>query len=544
MKNLKKSHIVLIAVSILILLGCIGMTALLLFSNYQNVRLFKQAKNNFLRGDEAALALAETQLLQITAQDNDNEAAFVMLAEIAHRKKVYPELVYYSFMAHRLNPLSSENKEKYIQSLCFARYFDRLENFLAQESSLSERKRQLLVYAAGRNGNVNRYKYQASTQKKDKNIADLAFLLFKHSNLTDAQKLAELGKFNAGKDAFLQQEILVAETDLYLNTRQVDAAEKSLLKACELNSYAFAPALGRFYAGYRNFGKAMEVFEKHLAVYHDQTVAMQLAEIYCLLNKTDKITRLRNDYQADTGSRALICNYYLDALIALDKNDMAALINLTAPLRNQLNTPLSAFMFFCADAQENDPAAVLASYNALQAHRTYLNLQERADNILSEYIRKSFASKQVSLEKLLPLAAALYPRKPDVFAAKLLLVAQKRNTASNVMLLKDALKRFGSDQGIVKIGIEYYLKNELSEAEKLIAVYKKKFPAQAGDMLRYEIALYTQKKDYKRISELFRQNYKPETAAAYWAFTSTLKREEDLIFFLRSILLIILKILR
>ena len=530
MKNLKKSHIVLIAVSILILLGCIGMTVLLLFSNYQNVRLFKQAKNNFLRGDEAALALAETQLLQITAQDSDNEAAFIMLAEIASRKKIYPEQVYYRFMAHRLNPLSSENKEKYIESLCFARYFDRLEHLLAHESSLSERHDQLLLYAAGRNGNINKYKNQFSRQYKDDRIAELAFLLFKPNKLTDAQKLAELGKISSEKDAFLEQEILVAETDLYLTAQKIDAAEKSLLQAYELNNYAFAPALGRFYSDYRNFGKAVAIFEKHLAVYHDQTVAIQLAEIYCLLKQTDKIIKLRTDYQADSGSRAMLCSYYFDALIALNQNNMTALKELTAPLRNTVNTPLAAFIFFCADAQESDPATVLASYNALQAHRPYLDLQERADNILLEYLKKSFAANSATPEKLLPLATALYQRKPDIFTAKFILLTQKRSNSINIVLLKDALKRFGNDQGVIKLAIEYYLKNEPVEAEKLIGAYKKNFASQAGDMLRYELALYTQKKDYRKISALFRQNFKPEIRSAYWAFASFTMREDDLHF--------------
>ena len=159
---MKRSRLILIILSLLILCGCIGMTAYLLFSNYRNVRLFKQAQSNFLQGDEASLDLAESQLQQVIRLDNDNEAAFIMLGEIARKKKVYPEQVYYCHMAYRLNPLSHENREKYIDSLCMARYFVRLEMILAQESSLSDRHSQLLLYAAGRNGNINKYKAQLS----------------------------------------------------------------------------------------------------------------------------------------------------------------------------------------------------------------------------------------------------------------------------------------------------------------------------------------------------------------------------------------------
>ena len=72
MKNLKKSHLTLIIVSVLILIGCIGITAYLLFSNYQNVRLFKHAQGNFQQGSASSLKLAEAQLLQVIAKDSDN----------------------------------------------------------------------------------------------------------------------------------------------------------------------------------------------------------------------------------------------------------------------------------------------------------------------------------------------------------------------------------------------------------------------------------------------------------------------------------------
>ncbi len=527
---MKKHRLILIVLSVLILLGCIGMTAYLLFFNYRNVRLFKQAQSNFQRGDEHALTLAENQLLQVIRSDSDNEAAFVMLGEIAGKKKVYPEQVYYCFMAYRLNPLSAENKEKYVNSLCFARYFDRLENFLAQKSSLSDREHQLLLYAAGHNGNINKYKVQLSRRSNNNGVGELALLLFHYKHLSVEQKIAALAKFRKSNDAFLTQELLAAETELYFSLQAVDTAEKSLLRAYELNKYAFAPVLGRFYARCRNFGKALKVFEEHLSFYHDQAIALQVAEIYCLLNQTGKIAKLQADYQSDSGNSAMLSSYYFDALIALAKKDMASLKELTVPLRKNINTPLAAFLFFCADIQENDLTAVLASYNALLNHRNYLNLQEQADNIVSEYLKKQFADNKTHPEKLLPLAAVLYNRKPDVFCAKLLLLVQKKNNSINVILLKDALKRFDSDQGVIKIGIEYYLRRDFSEAERLIAYYKQKFAQKSKDMLRYEIVLSMRKKDYGKVSELFRKNFAPEILPEYWTFASETMREKDLLF--------------
>ena len=95
---MKKSRLTLIILSLLILLVCVGVTVCLLFFNYQNVRLFKEAQRNFQCGDEASLSLAEEQLLQVVRNDSDNEAAFVMLGEIARKRKIYPEQVYYCYM--------------------------------------------------------------------------------------------------------------------------------------------------------------------------------------------------------------------------------------------------------------------------------------------------------------------------------------------------------------------------------------------------------------------------------------------------------------
>ena len=72
MKSLKKKHYVLISISMLILLGSISITAYLLFSNYQNVQLLRQAQNNFRQGDAESLKLAEAQLLQLIRNDADN----------------------------------------------------------------------------------------------------------------------------------------------------------------------------------------------------------------------------------------------------------------------------------------------------------------------------------------------------------------------------------------------------------------------------------------------------------------------------------------
>ena len=526
---MKKSRLILIIFSVLILAGCISMTAFLLFSNVRNVRLFQQAQSNFQRGDDASLDLAETQLLQLIAKDSNNESAFSMLGEIAGKRKFYPEQVYYCAMAYRLNPLSSENKEKYIDSLCSARYFDRLEVLLSQDSSLSDRHRQLLLYAAGRNGNINKYKQQLSRRDADNRIGELALLLFVHNHLTVEQKLSALERFN-DPDGFLKQEILAAQTELYLDIQDIDRAEKSLVEAYEQNNYAFAPALGRFYAQYRNFGKALDVFEKHLAIYHDQSVAVQTAEIYCLLNKTDKIAKLRTDYQSDSGNRAMLCNYYFDALIALAKKDMTGLKELTAPLRGNINTPLSAFMFLCADIQSGNIQEIKASYETLLTHRNYLNLQEQSDNMLSEFLKTAFFEKNIPPEKLLPPATILYNRKPDVFTAKFILLAQKKNNSENIILLKDALTRFGNDPGVIKIAIEYYLQHNPSEAERLVAHYKQKFAQKSGDMVRYELFLNMQKKDYEKVSLLFRSNFKQELLPDYWRFAGSTMREKDLIF--------------
>jgi hypothetical protein len=155
----------LLIVSLLILAGCIGITAFLLCSNYQQANLFAQANKQFLQGSEQSIARAEMQLRQVIQNDNDNEAAYIMLAAIANKRKSYPEQVYYSFMAHRLNPLSRENAEKYVKSLFLARYFKRLESFLFQQQNLSDEWQQLLLYAAGRNGNINKYKTEHHSGK-------------------------------------------------------------------------------------------------------------------------------------------------------------------------------------------------------------------------------------------------------------------------------------------------------------------------------------------------------------------------------------------
>ncbi|MBQ7394782.1 MAG: hypothetical protein IJV89_10590 [Lentisphaeria bacterium] len=530
MKNSGKKRIILIAAALLILFACIGMTAFLLFSNYQNVALFKQAQSHFLRGDDKSLDIAEAQLLQIIRNDDDHEAAYKMLSAIAGKRRIYPEQVYYSYMAHKLNPLSAANKTEYIKSLLFAREFERLENFLSHQAELSDKSKQILLYAAGRNNNFKKYPAQFDRRSNDNKIGELALLLFKYNRLTIQEKLTALSLHFQNDDAFLQQEILAAQAELYLQAGKIDLAEKSLLAAYHLNEFAFAPALGRFYANFRTFGQALKIFEKYLKTYHDQAIAIQTAEIYCLLKKTEKIAGLQKAYQADSGTGGMLCSYYFDALTALAKDDMASLKELVMPLRKNINTPLAAFMFFCADVSANDPAAVLNSYTALLAHRNYLDLQSRADRMVSDLLKRSLAAPANDLEQLLALAQTLYKRKPEAFAAKFILLVQKKSRSLDVALLKDAQKRFGNDPGIIKIAVEYYLNKDLSEAGKLITAYKKAFPGKKTDMLRYEIVLALKNKDHEQASALFMKHFSPEIIPEYWHFASAALREKDLLF--------------
>ena len=533
MKNLKKSHWVLIVFSILILLGCIGMTAFLLFSNYQNIRLFKQAQNNFRRNDPESLAIAEVQLQQVIRNDDDNEAAYIMLGEIAEKQKNYSEQVYYCYMAHRLNPLSRENKEAYIRSLWFARYFDRLEIFLKQQHDLSDEWKQLLLYSAGRNGNFGKYKKLEFDHSNPKNsVRELAFLLFDNKKLNPEAKLSALKKIP--ETEFITQEILTAQAEFHLESGNLDGAEKALQEAYELNFYAYTLPLGNFYANYRSLGKALTVFEKYLAKYHDPIVALQCAEIYCLLKRTAGISKLRNFYQSDTGSSAMLLCYYFDALSAFAKNDMAALKELLIPLRKKISTPLALFMFFCSDIQGNNISAITESYTTLISRDDYMDLQSRADEMLSDYLKRSVAEKRNNEELLLPLANLLHSRRKDIFTAKFILLTQRRNAPVNISLLKDSLKRYPHDQGIIKIAIEYHLKNDLDESKHLIAYYKQKFPQKANDMLRYELFLASRKNDHELVSKLFRENFSAEILPDYWNFASSMMRKNDLIFLSRN----------
>ncbi|MBE6366558.1 MAG: hypothetical protein E7052_01445 [Lentisphaerae bacterium] len=533
MKRLRKSHLILIAVSLLILAGCIGLMGYLLVSNYQNVELFKQAQSNFQRGDAESLAAAEAQLRQLIADDDDNEAAYIILGAIAEKRKVYPELVYYSYKAHKLNPLSAKNRADYLKSLQMAREFERLENFLSHQMQLSGAEEQLLLYAAGRNGNYQKYKHKTGGTSDGNALSQLTAILYKEVNQPVKLTLDNLKKISA-QDAFLEQEILAAQAELYLLNNDIKRSEEALVRAYKLNEFAFAPALGRFYANFRSFKAALTVFEKYLAIYHDQAVALQTAELYCLLDQVDKIAQLRQQYQSDNGSSAMLCCYYLDALIALAKNDLPALKELVMPLRKNINTPLAAFMFLCVDIYSNDLNAVRQSYANLLTHRNYLDLQQRADRMVEDVLKSSLSKPSAQNDTLVMLAQMLYRRRPTAFAAKFILLTGRNGQSVNAALLRDALKKFGSDPGIIKIAIEHFLTGDLLAAEKYIRHYRELFPEKKADMLRYEIMLAGKRNDLELVSKLFMENFSPELCAEYWRFASATLREKDLRFLSRK----------
>ena len=528
MNTLKKPYLLLIIFSILILLGCIGLTAYVVFSNYQNVRLLKQAQRNFQRGDENSLLIADAQLKKIIAKDNDNESAYITLSEIAQKRKIYPEQVYYSYMAHRLNPLSKENKNLYIQSLWHARYFDRLENFLAVQTDLSPNFQHLLFYAAGRNGNINKYKSNFEQVKEKNNVAQLTTLLFIDKNLPIDKKLIALSKIK--EDKVTRQEVYAAEAENYLAIGNVTEAQKALEKAYEENPYAFAMPLGRFYANFNSLGKALSIFERHITTYHDPMAALQTAEIYCLLKKKSDISKLRTQYQSDLGNSAMLLCYYFDALSAFIDNDIAKLKELLIPLRKRINTPLAQYMNFCVDLYDSNFSSAMENYTTLINQPAYANLQTKADNLLFNYLKSNLTKFNGKENQILPLANLLYSRKKDVFLAKFILVIQKQTNTTNFSLIEDALKNFSYDEGILKLAIEYYLSHDLKQSKNLIKKYKANFTQKQKDMLRYELYLCLKENNLNLASKLFQKNFDANILPEYWNFASTTMRENDLRF--------------
>ena len=526
----KKIKIALIGAALLVLTGSIILTAYLFFSNYQNIQLLRQAENNFTSGDAKSLKLSESQLLQLVRNDPDNEHAFILLGKIAKQKKIYPELVYYTYQAHKLNPLSKENEAAYIESLLYAREFERVEHFLSQKGSLNSDENDLLLYAAGQNGNIR--KYPRLPDRRDGNlVAELALLLFEYKQLDEDKKFSALENYlRQTKNDFQKQEIFAALSRLYLQKNDFDNAEKYLLEAYKLNEFAFAPALGRFYAHYRSMGKALKIFEKHLSVYHDPAIALQTAEIYCLLKKRDKIIALNKSYQSDSGEGAMLLNYYFDVLDKFAANDLAALRQYLAPLQKSINTPLATFIYLCSEIEQENFSGVHKYYIELINHRPYIDLQNRADGMIIDLFRKNVVKKSGNDAILLELAEKVYWRKPDAVVGKFLLLTQRKNNQFNVLLLRDLQKRFPDDAGVNKIAVEYNLSHNLAEAEKIIDNYIKKYPQQKKDMLRYRIILASRRKNYDKVSKLFKENFSPEIANEYWIFAIRCNRLDDLRF--------------
>ena len=536
-----KKHLrrILILSAILILVISIAFSAYLLLFNYKNVHLFRKAERNFLRNTPASLNAAESQLLQLIRNDQDNEQAYLMLSRIAERKEKYPEQVYYSFQAHKLNPLSRENEDRYIAGLLRTREFLRLENFLAFAPDNDEERRDLLLYAAARNGNLGKYRelqeQAADGERPPSPLRKLFEILYLETNQDSEQKLQALKELKttlSGEDFFLRQEMAEAETRFYLEQQKFTEAETALLEAYEINKFAFAPPLGRFYANYRGIGPALEVFEQYLANYHDPLTAMQAAELCCLMKKRDKITALREEYQTDSGEVALLCTYYLDALNAFAANDLEGAKPYLAPLRQAIRTPLATFLYLCVEIDDRNFAGVIMYYNALLNLPPCLGLQEQADRMILELLQYTLQQepRTVKHAELLPLAETLNARTPNAFLMKYLLLTKRQNGTFDADQLQDAMNLYPGDPGVWKIAIEYYLGKDPVLAEKQIAAFEAKFPEQAGDMLRYRIVSAIRNHQPDQASELFQKHFSPALRMEYWEFAISSGSRTDLQF--------------
>ncbi len=525
---MKRLRLLLITVALLILTGTLVFSVSMLFFNYGNVRLLRQAEKNIRQGKSH---IAEAQLKELIRTDHDNERAFILLWEIARREKKYPDMAYYGNQAHELNPLSTENRERYMESLLYTRDFPALERIL----SGSPEHRDIMLYSAGQNGNPEIYKDLFLQAKKSPSPLLRLLLILTPEEGFNAKKilpkLAELQKETSPTDTFLRQEIAAARAECFYRLGELDNMESALLEAYRINDFAFAPMLGAYYADNRNMGEALKIFEKYLSSYHDPVTAMQTAEIYCLLGETDKISQLRRKYQSDPGESAMICSYYLDTLTEFSAGNIAGTQKFIPHIRHRIRTPLSAFIYLCAGAESKNYADVLTFYQELLNHRKYLDLQTRARRIVLDLLKNSSGEENGTL---LALAEKVNAEMPDIFAVKYLLLAGYRRGAVDNVLLTEALKKYPSDRGIRKIAIEYFLSHDLTHADKMIAGYEKDFPGNARDMLRRKIFSAVRRRKYPEASVLFQQNFSPELLPDYWEYALANRRIDDLNFLRRS----------
>lgn len=452
MQRIKIKYLIL-AILVLISLGCIGSFGYLMFKNRQKVELFKTAMSEFESGNYRQ---AETGFQAVLRNDRNNEIAIAKLAELAERRTSWPEAAYYWSRAAALNSFIPAYFDSAIKATFKCRDFAESIRLLERQKetkSISERQEIILAYSHFmlRNYEPARMILNKTEQQEELStpLAKLLALYLQIRMKTNPEIITELDNLAKSGDPDTMFEALTALSVIYQSEKKFIEAEKSLKSAVALNRFAGLPQLADFYLFRGNYTAAAAAYQEALTFGPSSGIAAKLGDVLAAQKDQAGILKLAKSYRS--GNRQILkTGYYLDALAAFLVSDWKTMGENLRHLDNSFNSPPAILMNLCLAVYELDAIKTEQALRRLSSDNRLKPVATRALQITMPFIiglvQQQRITEAANLGRQLQKAGA-----SDIIVDRLVLADNLRQNISVSSEIKRALET--SPQDHVLLGI-------------------------------------------------------------------------------------------
>lgn len=523
----------------IILAACMGFIVFFAIKTYRLSGLFKDAQTAF---EQKQYDQAKQLFLRIISTDDNNEPAFVYLADIAEFNHNPPEALAYRYRAWQLNQMNREYQRQYMNALLMNRNYPVIVAELKKKpaENLSGEETMMLLMAGYYQDGIDLWSNTAENSpgiieaEEWGQLASAVFFAGEQTFGETLQKLQNLCKNTA--NPHIRLEAMLAMATIRGNIGEVKEAENILRQAQQQNYFAATPALGDLFWNNNDFTNAIEVYSEYNDRFFSPPVVIKLVDLYAISGQKEKLVAMRENLHRQTSRSMIETGYYLDAAIAFLDKDYAAVYNYMRTLRPVIRTPFSMLMAIYADIDANDLALAIQDYRTFLSMPPFADFQQRIFSLLQEYLLHNFEQNNDSAN-LLQLALMLQDSAPpehDYRIDTIVLMEKLKNNSLSSLEMSDAIKKFPGNAEVLMIVAEFFYKQENYEQLLNTIAALKQHNRISRELSLMEIAALNKLGAEERCANAFKtliETYPDEeNITLFWRFINQYQRKEDLSF--------------
>ena len=418
----------------------------------------KQAFAEYEQGDRSA---AKRKLLLVIEKDPVNEKAHECLAAIAEQEQNWPQAADYWFKAAQLNQLKPEYRRKAILALAHGREFSSLAAQFApavQAGKLLEDEDSFLYLFAVRNlrrqADASEYLQRLEREKPDFFQTDYGRLFLLRNSDNPGEE--EIRKLSEVRNPLIAYEALALLADFHSSRREEQKLENTLIAMSRINRFNGIPFLASHYMNTGRFRQAADLFLDDWKSYRRPVAAILAGENLLLGGHLERLAEFQKNY--DQGGKAgILSGYYLKTLLAFGRGESRALAENWSDGDLQFQTPMSGLIALYSATVQDNPLKVETEWKNFLRQPRFCDLPQRAEKILTGYIRILIAGNRLDeAAKLLDLPEL--DQFADLICARCYVTSRFTRKILSENDLQAALSRHPEDPVLLQIAAEYYWK--------------------------------------------------------------------------------------